>query len=145
VAFPGGGWEEGDEDLQATALREAREEVALPPERVSVLRELEWFETTLGHRVKPFVAAVTTPVELVPDPREVERVIYLPVALLRSQPFAVRGHYRRDPDGERHAVYTLTHDGAEIWGLTARILMRLVERMESDGTPERACAPKSRT
>ena len=34
VAFPGGKWEPGDNDLLMTALRETHEEIDLPPESV---------------------------------------------------------------------------------------------------------------
>ena len=45
VAVPSGGVEPGDEDLEATALREADEEVALLPSAVEVLGRLDAFPT----------------------------------------------------------------------------------------------------
>ena len=52
---------------------------------------------------------------------EVERVLYLPLALLRGDPFRVRGTWV-DPSGLTRATYTFQFEGLEVWGLTARIL-----------------------
>ena len=72
VSLPGGERDPLDKDLKETALRETREEVGIPPERVEILRELGWHETSLLHRVKPFVGRVRAPCSIVPDPLEVE-------------------------------------------------------------------------
>ena len=120
VSFPGGARDPGDRDLFATAVRETNEEVGIAEERISLLSELPWHLTGLGHRVKPFLARVA-PGPMVLNPDEVERLLYLPVTLARSDPFRVRGTWK-DPAGKEHTVYTLEWDGLEIWGLTARIL-----------------------
>lgn len=133
VSFPGGAREPSDDSLEDTALRETHEEVGIPPEKVEVLEELEWFRTTLGHRVKPFVGRVRGGIEPEPNPLEVERLLYVPTDVLREDPFSVRGTFV-DGGGARHEVYTMPFDGAEIWGLTARILRRFfVERRRGAG------------
>jgi len=58
VSFPGGGRDLEDADLAATAIREAGEEVGIGPERIKILGELPWQCTSLGHRVRPFLASV---------------------------------------------------------------------------------------
>ena len=123
VSLPGGAREPGDSDLKATALRETHEEVGVPPTAVNVVAELDWHETTIGHRIKPFVATVTTVAaqRLVPDPREVERLLYLRVATINDDLFKTRS-FRSDRDDRQHTVLTFDLDGFEVWGLTARIL-----------------------
>ena len=70
--------------------------------------------------MKPFLARVA-PGPVTPNPLEVDRVLYLPVALLRGRdPFGVRTW--RDQGGFLRNTWTLPFDGLEIWGLTARII-----------------------
>ena len=121
VSLPGGERDPLDKDLKETALRETREEVGIPPERVEILRELGWHETSLLHRVKPFVGRVRVPCSIVPDPLEVERILYLKTRDITRDLFKVRGRWV-SPGGLERTVYTFRLDGCEVWGLTARIL-----------------------
>ena len=125
VSLPGGAREAKDASLLETALREAEEEVGIPRGHVEVRRELDWHETRLGHRVKPFVAEVRTPCPLRLEPREVEKVLYLPARRLEPALFALRGTWR-DAAGRERPIYTFDLDGCEVWGLTARILRDLL-------------------
>ena len=121
VCLPGGERDPVDATLEDTALRETWEEVGIPRDRVTLLRELGWHRTSVDHRVKPFVGRIAAPYELRPDPREVERVLFVPTALITPDLFRVRGAWV-GPDGREHTVHTFPWDGYEIWGLTARIL-----------------------
>jgi 8-oxo-dGTP pyrophosphatase MutT (NUDIX family) len=57
ISFPGGAYEEDDDSLLQTALREATEEVGLASEDVEVLGELDDFRTIgSGYTISPFVA-----------------------------------------------------------------------------------------
>ncbi len=119
VSLPGGARDPEDRDLFATAVREAGEEVGIAPERIALEAELPLESTSLGHRVKPYLARVQ-PGPLVSNPREVERILLLPLALLKSDPFGTRSW--QDPTGKARTTYTFQFEGLEIWGLTARIL-----------------------
>jgi 8-oxo-dGTP pyrophosphatase MutT (NUDIX family) len=121
VCLPGGGREPADADLRATALRETQEEVGIAPDCVEVVKELEWFQSGLGHRVKAFAGRVRAGIEPEANPDEVARLIYVPTRLIERDPFLIRGEFR-DLQGSRRRVYTWDFEGVEIWGLTARIL-----------------------
>ena len=123
ISFPGGRVEADDESHAHAALREAREEVGLPPEQVAVLGELAAYETVTGFRVTPIVGWVEPPFALTPDPVEVADVFEVPLAFLldpanQQRHFRMLGELRRDfwaiPYGERF-----------IWGATAAMLMIL--------------------
>ena len=56
ISFPGGRAEPGDPSAEHTALREAEEEIGLPPARVEVLGQLAEYHTRTGFRVTPVMA-----------------------------------------------------------------------------------------
>ena len=130
IAFPGGAAEVGDEDLVATAIREASEEIGLEPEAIGlrVVGALEVFWIPVSNfRVTPVVALADRVPAWTPDPREVKRVIDAPVAAFL--PDAPIQTMERDVREWRisYGAYTLDEigDGPGVWGATARILGQL--------------------
>ena len=121
VSLPGGAREPADQSLWDTALRETCEEVGIPPEAVEALDELDWFQTSLGDRIKPFVGRVRENQPVVAAPDEVECILYLPTSQIGDDLFR-RDSRWTDHDGKQHEVYEFDLDGHRVWGLTARIL-----------------------
>jgi 8-oxo-dGTP pyrophosphatase MutT (NUDIX family) len=126
ISFPGGGFEEADGDLLATALRESREEIGLRPEDVEIVGTLDDTVTvTSRHVVRPFVGFVPHPYPYRLDPFEIERLIHLPIsALLRGAPFREETWER---EGRPVTVFLYEYEGDTIWGLTARVLKQFIE------------------
>lgn len=121
ISFPGGRFEEGDQSLEHTALRETVEEIGLHPERIEVLGELNPYVTISGYRVVPVVALVHAPFELELDQFEVAEVFELPMDLLLDPANHARHSviYR----GKARQYYALPYGSHYIWGATAGMLM----------------------
>ena len=130
IGLPGGRPEPGDRDFLATALREAEEEVGLPPDRVDVLATLETVETReTGWRVYPFLGRVPPDVSYRLQPDEVEALLTPAVADL-AEPG------RRGPRQFTSAYFQtpLEIEGIDVgehvlWGMTLRLLDDLVPRL----------------
>ena len=123
VSFPGGRMELGDADIQATALREAWEEVGIQPSDVEVAGYLEPTPTITGYAVTAVVGLVRPGIELCIDPAEVERAFEVPLAyLLDAQNQRAS---EREWNGVRVPIVEFHFASERIWGATANILVNL--------------------
>jgi 8-oxo-dGTP pyrophosphatase MutT (NUDIX family) len=125
MSFPGGGREPSDDSLEATALREANEEIGLRPDEVELFGRLDDIETVTDYSVRPFVGRVPDR-EYVPDEREVAEIAVLPVAELTD--LANYESERRDHHyyGEIR-IHFFRVGGYTVWGATGRMLVQLLE------------------
>lgn len=125
VAFPGGHVDPGEKSSERTALREAWEEIRLPPASVEVLGLLNDVPTREGTvAVTPVVGLVSELPGLVPSRDEVARIFTIPVEdLLHRERWEER---RMEAGGRIHRVYFFGHEGEMLWGLSARIVLDLL-------------------
>lgn len=128
VSFPGGRAEPGDASAEFTALREAQEEIGLAPERVEILGRLPEYHTRTGFRVTPVIGLIQPPLELTPDPREVESVFEVPLSFLLDP--ANRQRRTRELQGRSVGFYVFEYQGHMIWGATAGMLVNLHKMLE---------------
>ena len=129
VSFPGGRIDKEDDGPIAAALREAEEEVALPPSAVEIIGAADPYRTVTGFHVTPVVGLVPPGLPLVPNPREVADIFEAPLPyLLDPMHQTVRtAQYR---GRERH-YYEILWEGRRIWGATAAMIVNLSRRMEN--------------
>jgi 8-oxo-dGTP pyrophosphatase MutT (NUDIX family) len=130
IAFPGGKFEAGtDADLQATALREAHEEIGLDPGLVEVVAELDHMVTVSAwFDLVPFVGLLPGRPALVPHEREVDAVFDVALSeLLHADAFREE-LWEVPPEmlvgvGTDRPIHFFELFGETVWGATARILV----------------------
>ncbi|MFW5876800.1 MAG: NUDIX hydrolase [Myxococcota bacterium] len=122
VCFPGGRPEQEDRSLEDTAVREAREELAI--QRPTVLGRLSSVPLyTSDYRLEPFVARVGD-APLVPDPGEVDRVFRVPLAALLDRPFLHGAPWTQAGETTLSPIFEV--DDALVYGGTAYVLLELL-------------------
>jgi 8-oxo-dGTP pyrophosphatase MutT (NUDIX family) len=127
IAFPGGKVDPDDDGPVGAALREAWEEVGLPPAQVQVIGTLPAHETVTGFLVTPVLALVIGEFTPVPEAGEVDEVFTVPLGFV-TNPSNFRIERRRWRDQWRR-YYAVPYGPYYIWGATARILRGLAERL----------------
>lgn len=125
ISFPGGGFDQGDADLSATALRETEEELGITQNQVSVLGRLDDFYSIHGYHVVPFVGLIPQPDNLQLDPFEIAGTFEAPLDHFRDP--AVHRVEDWQHRGRTHPVDFYQFEKRVIWGLTAAILRQFIE------------------
>ena len=105
VSFPGGAREAVDQNHVSTALRESFEELALPPEKVSILGKINDMWTPTGFIVSPVVGYIAELPELIPQPSEVSDYFTVPLAYFLDDSHGYKEKYRRTENGEEVDVW----------------------------------------
>ncbi|MFQ6572356.1 CoA pyrophosphatase [Pseudomonas sp. UM16] len=124
VAFPGGRRDPDDPDLVFTALREAEEEIGLPPGLVEVIGPLSPLISLHGLKVTPFVGLIPDYVEYQANDAEIAAVFTVPLEFFRQDP---RDHtHRIDYQGRSWYVPSYRFGEYKIWGLSAIMIVELV-------------------
>lgn len=124
VAFPGGRRDPEDADLMQTALREAEEEVGLPPGLVEMVGPLSPLVSRHGIKVTPFVGIVPDYVEYKANDAEIAAVFQVPLSFFLEDQREVT--HRIDYLGQSWYVPCYRYGEFKIWGLTAIMVVELV-------------------
>jgi 8-oxo-dGTP pyrophosphatase MutT (NUDIX family) len=130
ISLPGGKFEEGDTDLEATALREIREEIGIDDSGIRILGKLSHLHIPVsGIEVLPVVGFYPEEPDFQPDPSEVAYLIETPLKDLMD-PLNAREKFRTLMCKMVRVPYFQI--GKEhVWGATAMILSEFLEIMRT--------------
>ncbi|MEN1785363.1 MAG: CoA pyrophosphatase [Bacteroidota bacterium] len=122
IGFPGGKWEQEDQDLLQTAKRETFEEVGVPQKDIHVIKALtEVFIPPSNYRVSPFLGLYTKPKPFIREPREVEALVEVRLEDLLDS--VNQGHERLSTSYAKDiTVPTYSLNNYTVWGATAMML-----------------------
>ena len=128
VSCVGGKHDISDGNNVITALREACEETALPPNKVQLLGQLPIQMSKSGMSVRPIVALIAPDLILVPELGEISRIFWADFESLLTQPtveYAVE--YTMQDQTATMLTPSWQVDGETVWGLTGRVIASLLE------------------
>jgi coenzyme A diphosphatase NUDT7 len=153
ICFPGGRFEEGDQNPWETARRETCEELGIEPDSVQYLGQLDYIITHSRRIIYPFIGFIRSGTTFCENPDEVEEIYLLDLEKLMSvEPefhhISLKAEPSKDfplhliPNGAQYewragevtqAFFIVDH--LVIWGLTARILNHFLQVSDRHEAP----------
>lgn len=124
VAFPGGRRDPEDPNLTFTALRESQEEVGLDPKLVELTGELSPLVSRHGIKVTPYVGVIPDQLKYQANAAEIASIFSVPLEYFVEDPR--HSTHRIDYLGKSWYVPSYTYADYKIWGLTAVMVVELV-------------------
>lgn len=128
VAFPGGRIDPDDDGPVGAALREAREEIALPPALVDIVGTTDEYRTVTNYVVTPVIGVVPPDLLLTPSEAEVASVFEVPFDFLLDS--ANQRQQVTQYQGRDRQYYEILWQDRRIWGATAAMLVNLSRRLK---------------
>jgi 8-oxo-dGTP pyrophosphatase MutT (NUDIX family) len=131
MSFPGGKKDEDDLDLIQTALRETREEIGVPAEEIKIIGGLtELYIPPSNFLVHPSVGFARGGVSFIPDKKEVEKVVEIPVGFFLDEKNISHETEIKLFNNTTVRVPAYIYDDHIIWGATAIMLSEFVYVVE---------------
>jgi 8-oxo-dGTP pyrophosphatase MutT (NUDIX family) len=130
IAFPGGRYEEEDEEVRTTALREIEEEIGISADKIEILGRLsDIYVPPSNFLISVFVGYLAEKPAYKIAEREVDEVIEIPFAdFFKSDLIKEKDFYVGSLKAAKNApYYDVTN--AEIWGASAMVVSELLEML----------------
>ncbi|KTC75225.1 MutT/nudix family transporter protein [Legionella birminghamensis] len=122
ICFPGGRWQDGDQTLLDTGLRELKEELGIGANRVQLISAMEKEHTLTGYTINPWFASIDSIVPYRLNPGEVSELLMLPVNAICVSDNYKEIEFKRD--GLTFKTIQFLHESKFVWGATARIMQQ---------------------
>lgn len=124
ISFPGGKKDDADKSEYDTALREAQEELGVPREDVELIGQLtRLYVPNSNFWISPFIGRLDYEPDWIPDPKEVQSVITVPLKDLFLPANKQIANIERRQIQIRAPFYDV--QGHQVWGATAMIISEL--------------------
>ncbi len=127
ISFPGGKYEQSDNSLQQTALRETQEEIGILQAQIRVFGSLAKLPTASGFIVTPYLGFVQSNHSLKIDKQEVRSVFEVPLEFFLNKNNFYLQHLTANK--KRHFAYCIPYQNRMIWGATAQMLKNLQKQL----------------
>jgi len=121
ISFPGGRFEQSDQNLQMTALRETHEEIGIQPNQVKIIGKLPRQKTISQYHVTPFVGIVEAGYNIILDRNEVEEAFLVPLNFVLNS--SNQQKVERKINNQSLSYYVIQYNEYNIWGATAKMLV----------------------
>lgn len=129
ICFPGGKTEKEDKSLQATAIREANEEIGIKPKDIKILGQLAMQQTLTGFYITPFIAFINNDIStLTIDKNEVDEIFTVPLAHFLDKNNHL--NFKRQTTTKIKTVTFIPYKKYNIWGATAAMLKNLSKHIK---------------
>lgn len=133
IAFPGGKISNSDRSFLETALREADEEIGLPPENVQIIRQLpNVFTNSSNFEITPFLGKIKRPVDWRLSQEEIADIIETTVKKLLD-PHLHGQETLNFPNWDKPRDVPFIRIGKhKLWGASYRILEPILKELSNE-------------
>lgn len=132
IAFPGGKYEQDDENYAYTALRETYEEIGVLPDKIEVVKAFTpTYIPPSNFVVHPFLGICKEEIYFRPDPREVADIIELPLSVFLDDEIVIETTLSTSY-ATNITVPAFKIENHIVWGATAMILSELKEVLKTN-------------
>jgi len=127
IAFPGGKYEDNDENFQNTALRETYEEIGIHPNQIEIIMPFtNLYIQASNFMVYPFLGICKEEIVFVPDGNEVVNIIELPLHVFLNDNSIVTTNMSTSY-AKNIEIPAFKINEHIVWGATAMMLSELKE------------------
>lgn len=124
IGFPGGKYEDTDEDMLDTALREVEEEIGVHRSSIEILTPLtERYLIPSNFLISPFLGFVPMRPDFILQEEEVAEIVEIPISMFQKN---IKKNKDIDsPSGVMKNAPYYDLDGRTLWGATAMIMSEI--------------------
>ena len=131
IGLPGGKFEEEDEYLVNTAIRETKEEISVQVDELEIIGQLSaLFVPVSNFIIHPFIAWMDQKPEFKPEEKEVQEILEIPLTYMTQ---AENRETRRIKTAKGYSIKApgIPIGDNFLWGATAMILSEFLEIIDS--------------